>query len=74
MESTIIVILLASAVVLWKAPFSFYLLALMRTLYRRWRVVIFVILLLALIAAQTHTNSATTPTTGFSGETKCRKS
>lgn len=54
MESTVIAIMLASVAVFWKAPFAVYLIPAVKTLQQRWRQIVFVILLLALIMAKTH--------------------
>jgi hypothetical protein len=53
MISTVIIILLAGTIVFWNAPFSimpFY-----RIFRRRWRLILFIILLSYLFTAQTHT-------------------
>jgi len=62
MVSTVVVIALASVVIFWHAPFSSNLIFIMRMLHRRWREVVLVILLLALITTQTHTS----PSVNFS--------
>lgn len=54
MVSTIIVIFLAGAVILWNAPFSIR--PILRMAQRRWRRVLLAVLLIALGAAETHTS------------------
>ncbi|GEM_PF-3987147 len=68
MDSTIIAILLASAVIFWKAPFSSSFIPLVHMLHRRWRQAILVILLLAVTAVPTHIDSAASQTETFAGE------
>jgi uncharacterized protein involved in exopolysaccharide biosynthesis len=53
MVSTIIVIFLAGAVILWNAPFSIR--PVFRMMHRRWRWILLAILLIVLGAAETHT-------------------
>jgi len=55
MVSTIIVVFLAGAVILWNAPFS--LRPILRMAQRRWRRVLLAALLIALGAAETHTST-----------------
>ncbi len=55
MVSTIIVIFLAGAVILWNAPFSIR--PILRMAQRRWRRVLLAALLIALSAAETHTST-----------------
>ncbi|MDZ7303912.1 MAG: hypothetical protein ONB44_17440 [candidate division KSB1 bacterium] len=52
MGSTVIAILLAAVVIFWRAPFS--LMTMLRVLHCRWHWVLFVLLLIALFATQTH--------------------
>lgn len=54
MVSTIIVIFLAGAVILWNAPFSIR--PILRVALRRWRWLLLAVLLSALGAAETHTS------------------
>lgn len=68
MASTIIAIMLASAVVFWNAPFAAYLVPVNRALQRHWRHILFVILLLLLITSQTHTSPSTIPTARCKGQ------
>ncbi len=68
MESTVIAIMLASAVVFWNAPFAAYLIPINRTLQRHWRHILFVILLLLLITSQTHTSPSAIPTARCKGQ------
>jgi hypothetical protein len=56
MVSTIIVIFLAGAVILWNAPFSIK--PFFRIMHRRWRWILLAVLLVALGAAETHTSTA----------------
>jgi hypothetical protein len=58
MASTFIAILLASVVIFWHAPFFPSLVPPAKALLRRWRAVVWVILLLALITTQSHTSPA----------------
>jgi len=77
MESTVIAIMLASVAVFWKAPFAVSLIPAAKTSLRRWRHVLFVILSLALISAQTHTKPSSNRTASSSDEASpatCRKS
>jgi len=69
MESTVIAIMLASVAVFWKAPFVVSLIPVAKTLQPRWRQIVFVILLLAVITAQTHTGPLTIPAARCMGET-----
>lgn len=55
MVSTIIVVFLAAAVILWNAPFSIR--PILRIVHRRWRRVLLAVLLIALGAAETHTST-----------------
>lgn len=55
MVSTIIVIFLAGAVILWNAPFSIR--PILRMAHRRWRWVLLTVLLITLGAAETHTST-----------------
>jgi hypothetical protein len=71
MISTIIVILLAAVAIFWKAPFP------MAPIYglvrRRWRWILFILLLISLFTAQTHTSA---PPAGFSNKEplgKCKR-
>lgn len=55
MVSTIIVVFLAGAVILWNAPFSIR--PLLRIMHRHWRRGLLAALLIALGAAETHTST-----------------
>jgi hypothetical protein len=66
MVSTIIVILLAGAVILWNAPFSIR--PIFRMAQRRWRRVLLVALLIALGAAETHTSTPSKQATDLSNQ------
>lgn len=68
MESTIIAIMLASAVVFWNAPFAVYAIPINKVLRRHWRHILFVILLLLLITSQTHTSPSAIPTARCKGQ------
>jgi len=75
MDSTIIAILLAGAVIFWKAPFPSSFIPLVRMLHRRWRQAVLVILLLAVTAVPTHIDSAASQSGNFTGKKpagKCR--
>ena len=77
MESTVIAILLASVAVFYKAPFVISLISVAKILQRRWRHIVFVILSLILITAQTHTRPLSNQTASSAGEISpatCRKS
>lgn len=69
MESTVIAIMLASAVVFWNAPFATCLIPVNQTLRRHWRHILFVVVLLLLIASETHTGSLAIPATRGTAET-----
>jgi len=69
MESTVIAIMLASVAVFWKAPFAVCLIPAAKTLQHRWRQIIFIILLLALITSQTHTAPLAAQAARCRGET-----
>jgi len=76
MESTVIAIMLASVAVFWKAPFVISLIPVAKILQRRWRHIVFVILSLALITAQTHSRPFINQAASSSDETSpatCRK-
>jgi hypothetical protein len=60
MGSTIIAVLLASAVLFWHSPFSFK--PIWRIVHRRWRWALLSVLLTALGSTKTHTATALTPT------------
>jgi hypothetical protein len=73
MVSTIIVIFLAGAVILWNAPFS------IRPILRiaqRWRWILLAILLIVLGAAETHTSTPSKQAADLSGKKQwepCKK-
>ena len=69
MESTVIAIMLASAVVFWNAPFAAYLIPAGKILQRYSRRILFVILLLLLAASETHTSSLVIPASRCPSET-----
>jgi hypothetical protein len=66
MVSTIIVICLAAAVILWNAPFSIK--PILRMAHRRWRRVLLIVLLIALGAAETHTSTPSKQTADLSNK------
>jgi hypothetical protein len=77
MDSTVIAILLASVAVFYKAPFVISLVSVAKILQRRWRHIVFVILALALITAQTHSRPFSNQTASSSDgipPATCRKS
>jgi hypothetical protein len=66
MVSTIIVIFLAGAVILWNAPFSIR--PLLRVMHRHWRRVLLAALLIALGAVETHTATPSKPAADLSSK------
>ena len=71
MVSTIIVILLAAAAILWKPPFSIA--PLYRFVLRRWRRIVFGMLLLPLFATETHAPSSAAIFGNKPSSNKCAK-